>query len=152
MQNKFVYGELGRTPMKNTFYINVIKYWCKILQMEPIKYAKILCNTLLEYEENNNDTKSWAYNVKILLQSIGFSHVWIYQGVGDIDMFLLAFKERIRDVFLQNWINELNESTRSSSYTVANDAGPDYVKVRVYKSLGGTLQFTRHVSTFISST
>ena len=41
--------------------------------MEPIKYAKIVYNTMVENVENNNDTKSWAYSVKILLQALGFS-------------------------------------------------------------------------------
>ena len=36
---------------------------------------------------------SWAKSEKSLLDNLGFGHVWIEQGVGNINMFLRIFKE-----------------------------------------------------------
>ena len=40
---------------------------------------------------------TWAMKVKELLFRYGFGYVWIAQDVGDIDMFLRAFKQRLTD-------------------------------------------------------
>ena len=36
---------------------------------------------------------TWATEVKELLFRYGFGYVWIAQDVGDVDMFLRAFKQ-----------------------------------------------------------
>ena len=40
---------------------------------------------------------TWATEVKELLFRYGFGYVWIAQDVGDVDMFLRAFKQRLYD-------------------------------------------------------
>lgn len=41
---------------------------------------------------------------------------WIFQTVGDVDLFLLNVKQRMRDQFVQNWNDRLNNSTRATFY------------------------------------
>jgi hypothetical protein len=45
-QNNFIYGELGRTNLKCRRIVSVIKYWLKIIQLEDIKYVKIVYDLL----------------------------------------------------------------------------------------------------------
>jgi hypothetical protein len=49
---------------------------------------------------------SWAKSVKELLDHLGFSYVWLFQGVGNKTLFLKYFKSRLTDGFIQNWISQ----------------------------------------------
>ena len=56
--------------------------------------------------------------VRDLLSRLGFMDVWVYQGVGDIKIFMEVFKQRIKDVFIQDWHSRLENSTRTRFYSV----------------------------------
>ena len=104
-QNNFVYGELGRTSLFSRRSVNVIRYWLKIVNMQTIKYVRIVYNKMyMELDRNNNNNnKSWVYMVRNLLQRLGFNDVWLNQGLGRIDLFLHVFKQRVTDTFIQSW-------------------------------------------------
>ena len=84
-QHNFVYGE--RVPLINKRIICVLKYWFKILQSDDVKYIKIVYDMLLHDHDIYPDKKSWVKSLKDLLDSLGFSDVWFFQGVGDIKIF-----------------------------------------------------------------
>ena len=58
----------------------------------------------------------WAKSVKSLLERLGFGHAWITQGVGDVNMFLSVFKQRLTDNFIQGWNEEVSYSSRANTY------------------------------------
>ena len=60
---------------------------------------------------------NWASLVRNLLRSLGFYEVWLAQGVANKDMFLSIFKQRINDIFIQNWRERLEDSSRANFYT-----------------------------------
>jgi hypothetical protein len=39
-QNNFIYGELGRTPLKQNRLVSVIRYWLKLNHCSDLKYGK----------------------------------------------------------------------------------------------------------------
>ena len=46
-QNEFVYGEFGRTTLKNDWLTSVIRYWFKILKCTNTKYVKLVYEMML---------------------------------------------------------------------------------------------------------
>ena len=50
--------------------------------------------------------KGWVTNLKQLLFSNGFGHVWISQGVDNAELFLKALILRMTDIAKQTWSNE----------------------------------------------
>ena len=60
--------------------------------------------------------QNWASCVKDLLSRLGFMEVWEMQGVGNIGVFMNIFKQRVRDIFIQNWHERLEKSTRARCY------------------------------------
>jgi hypothetical protein len=72
--------------------------------------------------EKNPTIVTWAKNVRHILENMGFYEAWIF-GVGNPDLFIHVFKERIRDNFIQNWYEEINLSTRADSYRLFSDFG-----------------------------
>jgi hypothetical protein len=140
-QNNFIYGELGRTPLKQYRIVSVIRYWLKLNHCSDLKYAKRVYMLMLNDMENNPQAKSWAKNVKCMLESMGFYDVWIF-GVGNADVFIQVFRQRLKDTFLQAWNEEINISTRADSYKLFSDFGfKEYLNILKIKKF--RQEFTR---------
>ena len=104
------WGELGRTNLITLRYTNIIRYWLKLVQMNSIRIAKNAYELQYKWAEKNE--MCWALQVKQLLLSYGFGHVWFAQGVGNIDMFLHVFKQRCNDIFIQGWSSKMENISR----------------------------------------
>ncbi len=115
-QNDFIYGELGRTPLLIRRYIIIIKYWFKILLSSENKYIKQIYRVMLNDMVDLPNKQNWASQVKTLLSNLGFYNVWLNQGVGDVDVFISVFKQRLTDNFIQCWQARINESSRALFY------------------------------------
>ena len=49
--------------------------------------------------------------VKKLLSNLEFYEVWLQQNVGDVDIFSILAKQRLKYNFVQKWNQELNKSS-----------------------------------------
>ena len=117
--NKFVYGETGRTPIYYNLIVRVIKYWFKILKSAEINYVKQVYEVLVEDLHRYPQRRTWAAQVKYILQSYGFNHVWIAQGARDINI----LKQRIYDNYLQTWNSQNDQSSRNEFYQLFSSFG-----------------------------
>ena len=112
--NKMVYGDLGRYPLYINAYVSCLRYWFRILQMEkerlPYKAYLMLLNL------DNNGKNCWASKVRMILCDTGFNVVWLQQSVGNVKMFLRAFKQRLVDLFIQEWDGSIRHSDRYDTY------------------------------------
>ena len=48
--------------------------------------------------------------------TLGYYEVWVNQGVGDYNIFMLSLKQRLTNNFVQNWHSSLEESSRAIFY------------------------------------
>ena len=111
--NMGVYGELGRYPLYISRYARIIKFWCGINETD-----NILINTLYDtlLTDCRMGKKNWASNVKTLLDNFGFSYVWDNPFTVNLKNFHLTFKERVIDVFKQEWFNKISLSGSLTLY------------------------------------
>eukprot|EP00745_Piridium_sociabile_P040693 TRINITY_DN7891_c0_g1_i1.p1 TRINITY_DN7891_c0_g1~~TRINITY_DN7891_c0_g1_i1.p1 ORF type:complete len:208 (+),score=5.68 TRINITY_DN7891_c0_g1_i1:260-883(+) len=86
--------------------------------------------TLLHLETRGK--KNWATNVKLCLFEYGYGHVWLNQGVANVQMFIREFRQRIIDCNWQNWQHHIQTSERFQAYSLFN--GIDH-SVKKYLSL-----------------
>ena len=93
-----------------------MRNWFKILNCDDIKIIKQIYNMMLEDMQLHPERSSLAKSVKQLLESLGFNHGWLSQGVGDIRRFMSIFTERISDHFIQDWNEQIEKSTRANIY------------------------------------
>ena len=113
--NCAVLGELGRRPLFVYYMYKCVKFWLTLVQnYDPAKYTKKIYKVLYNY--NNSGKITWATKVKLLLCSTGFGHVWINQGVGNIELFLSDFKQRLYDMSLQGWNENTSNMSKLSVY------------------------------------
>ena len=113
--NKMVYSELGRYPLYINTSIKCIKYWFKVLQMEPRRIPNQAYLMLLSLDESGK--RNWVTHIKELLQSLGFDYVWRDQGVLNVGGFLKALRQRMFDIFIQEWSGVVRNKERYVLYS-----------------------------------
>ena len=86
-QNDFVYGELGRIEYQSRRYIDITRYWFKIVGSEENKSIKLICNMMLSEMTTQPLKSNWASYVKDLLSRLGLLIVWEAQGVDNVKTF-----------------------------------------------------------------
>ena len=65
---------------------------------------------------DENGRKTWANDVKLLLQTCGFNFVWMQQGVGDKSVFLEVFYSRLKTYYLEKWTQAKGNSSKLAIY------------------------------------
>ena len=108
-----VYGELGRYPLYVSRYVRIIKFWCGINESD-----NILTNTLYDalLTDCRLGKRNWALSVKSLLDNYGFFYVWDNPSSVNLKKFHLIFKERVIDVFKQEWLHKISVSGSLTLY------------------------------------
>ena len=111
----FVYGELGRYPLYVYRLLRIIKYWLKLvmIKVNPLVHSMYLELYRQIHPVNLNN---WASMVKKMLSELGFGHVWLQQGVGNLNGFMRMCKQRVFDQFVARWNSQLNESSDALLY------------------------------------
>ena len=99
--NIVVYGETGRYPLSVIYLVKCVKYWLKLVEMDNNRYPKACYKMLYNLDENNRQT--WVSFVKETLYKYGFMYAWLQQGVGDKTRFIYEFKQRLIDMWKQEW-------------------------------------------------
>ena len=91
-------------------YIRIIKYW---LNLYDKKTNNCILQTVLSNQRQHANAyiKNWSLNVKHLLETSGFAHVWIYPESVNSDLFLPIFLLRLKDMYISNWRSDLEAST-----------------------------------------
>ena len=112
--NKMVYGDLGRFPLFINSYISCIKYWFRLLEMGNDRLPKTAYEMLLRLDRNGKDC--WVSKIREILCETGFNFVWLQQGVGDKNSFLRSFKQRLVDMFIQEWSGAVRDKDRYEIY------------------------------------
>ena len=114
--NTMAYGESGRYPLYIDSTLSVIRYWFTLQKMDvnriPYQVYKMLCNSSFR---KKSEQKNWVYMVKCILDTYGFSFVWLH-GVGNEKMFLKSLRFRMIDCYRQQWTAKLNGSERFEFY------------------------------------
>ena len=112
--NAAVLGELGRRPLRVQYNFRCVKYWLTIVQDK----SKRLRNSLYYVLKNLDDVgkQTWASEIKGLLYRNGFGHVWVNQGVGDVEHFLALHKQRLVDISTQEWHSDITENRKLDTY------------------------------------
>ena len=58
----------------------------------------------------------WATSVRNILFSLGFGYVWLQQGVGCDRAFISVFKQRLTDIYQQEWSASILQKDMYAKY------------------------------------
>ena len=110
-----LYSELGRKPLLVFRKIRLLKYWVKILNTDNI-LLKNVYHMLVDdvIAGNNYNGQNWAFQIKNMLNNLGFSHVWNNQEQNDIPF--NEIKQRIIDQTNQEILMANTTSSKLETY------------------------------------
>jgi hypothetical protein len=112
--NKMIYSELNRYPLYINSFVRSIKYWFRLLHMDQSRLPK-QAYLMLQLEDARGK-RCWASQIREILCACGFQYVWMNQGVGQINVFLKVFKQRLCDIFYQEWSATITTKDRYATY------------------------------------
>jgi hypothetical protein len=61
---------------------------------------------------------SWVSKVNHILFAYGFGYVWISQSIGNSQLCLCEFRQRLRDTAFQNWEEASSDSPKLANYSL----------------------------------
>ena len=128
-----IYSELGIKPIILDIKTRVLTYWCKLLPNDDL-YEKLSSRvyTILYLMHSNRQIKSsYIQNVKNILDTCGFSGIWLSQDTINPRWFKAAISQRIKDQYLQDWSATLNTSSSTQNYRLFKDCpqSSNYLKL-----------------------
>ena len=111
--NCFVYGEVGVFPLIVERKVRIIKYWLKVIKNLNVKEHLVqkVYRELVNINTENPEHENWVSGVKSLLESTGFGYIWQQQYVINETIFLNSFKQRLKDIYMQNWWADIQTTT-----------------------------------------
>ena len=112
--NDLVYGETDRFPITLNSAVRGIRYWLKLTCMGEDRLPHKAYMML--YNLDARGKRNWVSNVRMQLFQYGFGFVWMNQGVGRVNEFIRAFRERLIDCRWQDWEDHVQTSDRFSMY------------------------------------
>ena len=107
-------GELGRYSMRAMRLPRIAKYWLRLLKSDSRRYIHHAYQEQCKLAER--DVECWAKAVSSIFFLYGFEEAWYNQGVGCETNFLSEFKQRCRDIDLQQWNSDISTYSRLESY------------------------------------
>ena len=91
-----------------------IKYWLKVLYMPNNRYPP-QCYLMLKSLTDAGKT-SWTTHIKSLRFEFGFGYAWIENEVGNSNHLFNLFKQRIKDITIQNWHQSITNFSKATHY------------------------------------
>ena len=111
-----IYGECGRFPLYVRQNELMLKYWCRILSLEPTNPLHYVYQELRSL--NNSNHRTWCTGVFNILKSIGYDHIWDRHMQtmtnNEISDFSGSLKNILRDQYKDYWHREINNSINHS--------------------------------------
>ena len=115
--NLSLYAELGRYPLYIGRRIRIIKYWLNLYQTKHENCILRTLNAKLRHEIGINPASSnWASKIKEILERSGFYDVCLYPESENIKGFLKNLECRLRDNYINEWNQGLNQSESLTLY------------------------------------
>ena len=91
-----------------------VEHAVNLLQMPANRFPRN-CYLLLKSLDDAGRI-CWASKIRNLLFTYGFGYTWISQDVGDKNMFISSFKQRVIDCCTQKWNDDVSNSSRCHHY------------------------------------
>ena len=118
--NCMLYGELGVTNIETKVLNRMLSYWAKLKNSKQNKFSAILCKFMTKSSGTLDQPFKWIKHVKSTLDKTGFSWVWDAHQF-NIESFKMEFKQRCKDIFIQQWQADISSNSQCTSYQLFKD-------------------------------
>lgn len=125
--NYFVYGETGCMPLSIDIEEKIISFWSRLCVTEggdtPNKLSSAVYKNILRSTETIPDEilqvkYPWLHNVRYILIKCGLINIWTIQNFPNTKWLKMSVKQKLQDLFLNNWYHLVENSSNSTFYRV----------------------------------
>ena len=111
-----VYGELNQYPLYIDIYSRIISFWTKLGENGKNEILWALYRHISHLHEGNKIKSKWYEHVKQQIFSNGFGNIWALQNEVNGKWFTQAFKQKLKDQYMQTWHALVDKSSSSVNY------------------------------------
>ena len=112
-----IYGKLGRIPVDITINLRMACFWNKLIK-NTNKLSGTLYKVMLHLSNTNKIESTWLNYVKSIFDDAGLSYIWLQQMYIEPEYLKHFLKLNIRNIFIQNWFSQIENSSRGELYSV----------------------------------
>ena len=115
--NFMVYGEVGVYPLRVDVHTRMISFWSKLVDSSNITHLSsnmydiaysLFCRNICKFD--------WFHCIQNILTKCGLLVVWDTQSFVNKEWLVSTVKQRLRDLYIQDWFSAINDSTSGSLY------------------------------------
>ena len=111
-----VYAEMGQFPLSINIKVNMMKQWLKIIHCDKEKLIWHAYHIMKIDTNQNNKRVNWATQIKRMLDNTGFGYIWEQQRVNHSEQFIVKFRIRCQDLYIQECFSQIEKSSRCRLY------------------------------------
>ncbi len=113
-----VYGEVGKSPLRNTINTRIINFWNRIKSGKQTKLSFVLLRlTKMVNDDITNSFESpWLCNVRSILDNCGLSYIWRNDLSSNNNKILI--KCHYDDINKQQWASEIHNNSCCVNYRI----------------------------------
>ena len=116
-----VYGELGAYPLFIDIQSRIISFWCKVNNNLKNDTAKTIYDLIYYLNEKEKLNSPWLNHIRKIINTNGFGNVWTSQNNVNSKWFINAFKQKLKDQYIQTWNALVNQSSSGKNYQIFKD-------------------------------
>lgn len=125
--NYMVYGETGCLPLSIDINERIIMFWARLKKHDVNNHQKKLSSLLYNITYNlsknlseNNLRKKfpWIANLRQFFINCGLCNIWDTQNFGNEKWLKLAIRQKLKDIFLNDWYSVIQNSSKSTFYRI----------------------------------
>ena len=125
--NYIVYGETGCFPISVYIEEKIISFWSRLCSTNDPnfqnKLSSLLYKNILHSSEGVHDDVfkkkfPWLNSVKNVLIKCGLFNIWSTNDFPNSKWLQLTVKQKLKDLFINDWYSKIESSTNSAFYKV----------------------------------
>lgn len=116
-----VYGELGAFPLYIDIQTRMVSFWTKLGDNGKNEIASSLFKLISSFHEQKKIKSKWYGHIKHLIHSNGFGNIWETHNEVNYKWFANAFKQKLKDQYIQIWSSLVDKSSSGTNYRMFKD-------------------------------
>lgn len=119
-----IYGELGIYPITLEIKHRMLTFWCKVISdcndedLGLQKLSTCVYSLVYNMHRNNKIKSDWLDCIEHLVCTLGFSGFWLTQQIANPKWLIAAFKQKLHDQYIQQWMETVHISSSSSNFRI----------------------------------